>query len=83
MAKDDVASDIKAMSFEAALKELEEIVQKLERGQGDLEKAIAAYERGVALKAHCEAKLREAQLKVDKITIDLGGVVRAEPSETD
>ncbi|MCZ6720746.1 MAG: exodeoxyribonuclease VII small subunit [Proteobacteria bacterium] len=78
MAKKSVSSNIKAMSFEAALGELEEIVEELEQGQGELEKAITAYERGVALKTHCEAKLTEAQLKVQKITVDLEGAARGE-----
>lgn len=82
MAKNNLPQDIKAMSFEAALKELEGIVEKLEKGEGILEKAIAAYERGIALKAHCEIKLKEARLKVEKITVDLEGAVRTEPAET-
>lgn len=83
MAKKGETPDIRGLSFEAALKELEEIVERLEKGQGDLESAIAAYERGVALKAHCEAKLKEAQLKVEKITVGLKGEVGAEPTESD
>ena len=62
------------MSFEAALAELEGIVEQLERGEVELEKSIAMYERGAALKAHCEARLKDAQLKVDKIVIG-GGMV--------
>ncbi len=83
MAKKGGAPDIESLSFEAALKELEAIVDQLEKGQGDLESAIAAYERGVALKAHCEAKLKEAQLKVEKITTDLKGQIGTEPMEND
>ena len=51
---------IPSMSFEQALGELEQIVQRLEQGKIPLEDAINAYERGAALKQHCEAKLREA-----------------------
>lgn len=58
---------ISAMSFEEALKELESVVQSLEGGQVPLEQSIALYERGEALRAHCEGKLRDAELKVEKI----------------
>lgn len=74
-------SDISAMSFEAALRELEGIVSQLERGEVELEKSIAMYERGAALKAHCEARLKEAQLKVDKIVVGSGGEVSSEPAD--
>jgi exodeoxyribonuclease VII small subunit len=67
------APDVKGLSFEAALQELEQIVDKLERGQGSLDDAIAAYERGAKLKAHCKAKLDEARLKVEKIRLDDAG----------
>jgi exodeoxyribonuclease VII small subunit len=73
------APDAAAMSFEQALAELEKIVQDLERGQLDLEAAIQAYERGTALKAHCQRKLQEAQLRVEKITLGPDGDARAEP----
>lgn len=69
------------MTFEQALAELEKIVQDLERGQLDLDAAIGAYERGTQLKMHCEAKLREAQLRVEKISLGPGGEVRAEPAD--
>ncbi|GBD42156.1 Exodeoxyribonuclease 7 small subunit [bacterium HR39] len=61
------------MSFEEALAELERIVQQLERGQLDLETAIRAYERGTELRRHCEAKLREARLRVEQIAFDEEG----------
>jgi exodeoxyribonuclease VII small subunit len=73
------APEAAAMSFEQALAELEKIVQDLERGQLDLEAAIQAYERGTALKAHCQRKLQEAQLRVEKITLGPDGDARAEP----
>ena len=60
-------SKIEDLNFEASLKELEEIVDRLENGQGSLEDAISAYERGSLLKKHCQTKLDEARLKVEKI----------------
>jgi len=71
-------TDLSEMSFEAALAELETIVQQLESGDVELEKSIAIYERGAALKAHCEKKLREAELKVEKIVLDDNGEVGTE-----
>lgn len=64
---------IKDMSFEQALKELEGIVAKLERGDAPLEESITIYQRGAALKAHCEGKLKDAQMKVKKIVLDASG----------
>lgn len=61
---------ISEMSFEDALTELEAIVGQLERGDAPLEKSISIYERGAKLKAHCEGKLKDAQMKVDKIVLD-------------
>ncbi|MFP4517886.1 MAG: exodeoxyribonuclease VII small subunit [Oceanicaulis sp.] len=78
---DTASSDIASMSFEAALAELEGIVSQLERGEVELEKSIAMYERGAALKAHCEARLKEAQLKVDKIVVGASGEVSTEPAD--
>ena len=69
-----------AMTFEQALGELEQIVQDLERGQLDLDAAIRAYERGTLLKAHCDGKLKEAQLRVDKITVGQDGKIGSEPA---
>lgn len=63
-------SDIKEMSFEAAMAELEKIVTQLERGDAPLEDSITLYERGAALKAHLDATLKAAQMKVDKIMVD-------------
>jgi exodeoxyribonuclease VII small subunit len=71
-------ADIAAMSFEDALAELEAIVRGLEEGKGDLEQAIGVYERGAALKRHCERKLREAKAKVDKISIAPDGTAELE-----
>ena len=58
------------MSFEEALAELETIVEKLERGDALLDESISIYQRGAELKAHCESKLKNAQLKVEKIVLD-------------
>jgi len=63
-------SDIKDMSFEQALKELEAIVDRLEKGNVELEASIRIYERGEALKAHCDALLRKAEAKVEKISLN-------------
>ncbi|MFT6075464.1 MAG: exodeoxyribonuclease VII small subunit [Yoonia sp.] len=67
-------SEVKKMSFEDAIKELETVVGQLERGDVALDESIALYERGAALKARCEAKLKEAEEKVAKITLGEGGV---------
>jgi exodeoxyribonuclease VII small subunit len=72
-------TDIAAMSFEQALKELEAIVRKLESGQGELEGAIADYERGTALKEHCQKKLAAAKMKVEKIVQSADGSLAAMP----
>ncbi len=76
-------SDIGSLSFEAALKELEEIVRRLEGADSTLDDAISIYERGVALKQHCEAKLREAKARVEKISIGPDGAAQAEPADLD
>ena len=76
-------ADIAGMSFEEALAELQDLVKRLERGDNKLDDAIKAYERGAALKRHCEAKLREAQLKVEKIVLSQDGSVGVEPAKLD
>lgn len=75
MAKTDdkIPADIKKMSFEDALDELEDIVRGLEDGSDALDESIAAYERGAALRRHCEVKLQEARARVDKIVVDRSG----------
>lgn len=70
---------VDSMSFEAALGELETIVSALESGKAPLEDSIQAYERGIALKKHCEKKLGEAQEKIEKISISSDGSLKAEP----
>jgi exodeoxyribonuclease VII small subunit len=71
---------VDALSFEEALAELERIVGRLESGQGSLDDAIEAYERGSDLKKHCQRKLDEARMKVEKIRLPDGGGV-AETSD--
>ncbi len=74
--------DISALSFEQALEQLEQIVGELESGQAPLERSLEIYERGAALKAHCEARLAQARLRVEKIVVGAQGeAVRAEPAE--
>jgi exodeoxyribonuclease VII small subunit len=65
--------DIKTLSFEKALALLEEIVAKLESGKVDLEESIKIYERGEALRKHCETKLAEAEARIEKITLGANG----------
>ena len=69
---------ISTLSFEVALKELETIVAQMERGSVELEQAIELYTRGTALKEHCEKKLSEAKLKVEKLTLSPQGVASSE-----
>ncbi len=66
-------SNIDELSFEDALKQLEEIVGRLESGRVALEESISIYERGAALKAHCEKKLKDAEARIDKIVVGAGG----------
>ena len=70
-------ADIATLSFEQALAELEQIVARLESGQAPLEDSIRMYERGAALKAHCEERLKAANLRVEKIILGAGGAPRA------
>lgn len=74
--------DVKALSFEDALSELEAIVQRLEQGKGALDEAIDAYERGTALRRHCEAKLKDARERVERISAS-GGVIETHPLDVD
>ncbi len=75
------APEIAALSFEQALAELEAIVNKLESGEAALEQSIEMYERGALLKAHCEAKLEAARLRVEKIVVGPQGASGVEPAE--
>ena len=66
-------ADITKLTFEKALAELEQIVQKLEGGAVPLEESVTIYERGEALKRRCEELLRAAEARVEKITLDATG----------
>ena len=77
--KVEMTNDIKKLSFEEALSELEQIVERLERGDIELEDSISIYERGVVLKTHCESKLKTAKMKVDKIITQPDGDFSTEP----
>jgi exodeoxyribonuclease VII small subunit len=76
-------AEIAAMSFEQALSELQELVKRLEKGDNKLDDAIKSYERGALLKQHCETKLREAQMKVEKIVLGANGSVGTQPADLD
>lgn len=71
------------LSFEAALKQLEQVVEKLESGDTPLEESINLYRRGAQLKAHCEAKLADAETKVAQITQGPDGTPTAKPAAFD
>ena len=73
MAQAQTNTDIEKMPFERAVEELESIVKRLEEGKVPLEELVAIYERGEALKARCEALLRQAEARVEKITLDATG----------
>lgn len=73
MANEPSNADIAVMSFEEALKQLEKIVDALERGDVPLEESIRIYERGEALKQHCDALLKSAEDKVEKIRLGRDG----------
>lgn len=80
----EAASIPAELSFEDALQRLEQIVQKLESGQAPLEESIALYEEGARLKAHCETRLKTAQLRVEKIVVGPDGQARgAQPASFD
>jgi len=66
-------ADVQRMTFEKAIEELESIVKRLEGGQVPLEESVAIYERGQALKARCEELLKQAEARVEKITLDSAG----------
>jgi exodeoxyribonuclease VII small subunit len=74
-------AEIASLSFEQALAELEQIVARLESGQAPLEDSIRLYERGAALKAHCEQRLEAARLRVEKIVMGAAGQPGVEPAE--
>lgn len=67
------AADPASLSFEAALKRLEEIVRQLESGEAPLDEAITLYEEGDRLKRQCEARLKDAQMRIEQIQFDRDG----------
>ena len=69
----DIPPDISALPFEEALKRLEDIVSQLESGQAPLESSIEMYETGNRLRAHCEALLKSAEARIEKITLNASG----------
>jgi exodeoxyribonuclease VII small subunit len=73
LAMADTTTDIKKLTFERAIDELETIVKRLEEGKVPLEESVAIYERGEALKHRCEELLRQAEARVEKITLDASG----------
>lgn len=70
---DTVTTDLSALSFEAALEELGRIVQQLEEGQVALDSAITLYERATLLKGHCDARLRDAEARIERIKLSADG----------
>lgn len=72
---------ITELSFEEAMAALEQVVGRLERGEVPLEESIALYERGAALRAHCEAKLKDAEEKVELIRAQEGRAIGTTPAE--
>lgn len=76
----EIPADIAKMNFEDALKELEGIVRQLEEGKGRLDEAIDAYSRGALLKRHCEAKLAEAEARIERIVLGPDGAVTTAPA---
>ncbi len=78
---DKIPADIRKLGFEDALAEMEDIVRRLESGQVKLEDAIDANARGAYLKKHCEAKLKEAKSRVDKIVLAPDGGIGTEPAD--
>jgi exodeoxyribonuclease VII small subunit len=77
-------TDVKKMTFERAIEELESIVKRLEEGKVPLEESVAIYERGETLKKRCEELLRQAEARVEKITLDANGrPAGSEPLDVD
>ena len=79
--KTENSAPVESLSFEAALKELESIVSRLEQGEVDLEDSITLYERGQALKAHCEKKLKSAEGRLEKVVLGSSGPTGSEPMD--
>lgn len=79
----EIPADIQAMSFEQAMKALDDIVARLESGRVELEESIALYGRGALLKRHCEAKLKAAEEKIETIVVGADGEARTQPFKAD
>lgn len=77
-----MSDTLENLSFEQALQELEILVRRLEEGRLPLEESITAYEKGVALKSHCQAKLQAAKLKVDQIVLKSNGEIDLKPFDS-
>lgn len=77
----ELPADIANLGFEEALAQLEAIVRQLESGQGKLDEAIAAYERGSFLRRHCAARLSEAEARIDRIARNADGSLGVQPAE--
>lgn len=71
--KHPMAEDVTALSFEDALKRLETIVQRLENGEASLDESITLYTEGDKLRAQCEARLKDAQARIEKISLGADG----------
>jgi exodeoxyribonuclease VII small subunit len=69
----ETAPDVSTLSFEQAMQALETIVQRLESGSVPLEESLAIYERGEALKGHCDKLLKQAEARIEKITVGADG----------
>ena len=79
----DLPPEIVALSFEDALRELEDIVDRLESGNVNLDESIDIYTRGTHLKRHCESKLGDAKARIDKIIPDGNGGIATEPLDVE
>src|SRR3546814_11993480 len=82
MADNSIPADIRALSFEQALDELQAIVSKLDQGQGTLDHATRDYPRGAALERNCDPKLPEAQAKIEKLSLPADGTALLTPLVT-
>jgi exodeoxyribonuclease VII small subunit len=81
---DNTNADVKRLTFERAIEELESIVKRLAEGKVPLEESVAIYERGEALKRRCEELLKQAETRVEKIATDASGrVTGTEPLDVD
>ncbi len=77
-----IPPDVATLTFEQAMGELEALTRRLEAGQGSLDDAIAAYERGMVLHRHCAARLDEAEARIERLTRAADGTLTTTPLET-